>query len=788
MTRICFFIALLWATTVNAQFNFSGTVQGETPLLDGATVSIKGSETRQAFTINGAFNFQNLPKGNYQLHVSYIGHYSFDTTISLPSKAIIISLNALANNLQPVEVRSLRAAEGAPFTKTNLSKSVIEKANLGYDIPLLLNQLPNVVVNSDAGNGVGYTGIRIRGSDASRINVTLNGVPYNDAESQGTFFVNMPDLLSSATSIQVQRGVGTSSNGPGAFGGGISISTNDYNTQTYTELNNSIGSFNTFKNTLKFGSGLIDNKFTIDARISHISSDGFMDRASSKLIGGYFNAGYFTKNSALRFIVLLGKEKTYQAWYGIPEASLTSNRTQNTAGTEKSGTPYDNETDNYWQNHFQLIYTKTFKNKLLLNNTFYLSKGKGYYEQYKADQTLSNYGLAPILVNGNPITNTDLIRRLWLNNTLFGQTASLQKQKGSSAFTLGGNWSVYPGNHYGDIIWTAAKPDLNHRWYDLDARKIDISSFIKWQYTINPNWKFFTDLQYRFVNYKLIGFRNNPSISLDNQYNFINPKVGISYIKNNWSGYLSYALANKEPNRDDFEAGLTQQPKREQLHDVELNLQNKSIVKGLSAGLTLYGMFYKDQLILTGRINDVGAYTRTNQPYSYRVGAELETRYQFAKGAINYSLALSRNRIKNFTEYLDDYDNGGQVSINHGTTPISFSPTAIQYLSVGYQPFTNFTTEWMSKYVSAQFLDNSGLANRTLDAFWVNDLRASYRIPFKKTIKEANLIFQVNNVFNSRYEPNGYSFSYYAGARLNTENFYYPMAGRNLMLAVNLKF
>src|SRR6188474_2150204 len=523
--------------------------------------------------------------------------------------------------LEPVELKAIRAGENSPFTKTNLTKKQIEKVNLGQDLPFILNQTPSVVVNSDAGNGVGYTGIRIRGSDASRINVTLNGVPFNDAESQGTFFVDLPDFSSSVGSIQVQRGVGTSSNGAGAFGASINISTNEVNLKPYAEFNNSYGSFNTWKNTIKAGSGIVGDHFTMDLRLSKISSDGYIDRASSDLRSFYFSTAYIGKKNSLRFNMFSGKEKTYQAWYGKSEADLKTNRTINYAGMERPGEPYDNETDNYKQDHYQLFYNQELTNRLKFNIGLFYIKGKGYYEQYKADQAYADYGLPQPVYGTDTITNTDLVRQLWLDNDFYGSIFSLQYKGNISQFTHGGGWNRYEGNHYGDVVWAEKGLALPARWYDLDADKNDFSIYFKQQTKIGSLFSIFYDLQYRTVKYNIYGFRDNPGLTIKNKYNFFNPKAGLSFQKNEWSGYLSYSRGQKEPNRDDFEAGLNQQPKPEKLNDLELGFEKKTTKYNI--GIVGYYMHYKDQLVLTGEINDVGAYTRTNIPKSYRAGVEI---------------------------------------------------------------------------------------------------------------------------------------------------------------------
>ena len=478
--------------------------------------------------------------------------------------------------LENIEITSIRAADKAPFTKTNLSKEQIAKVNLGEDLPFVLNQTPSVVVNSDAGNGVGYTGIHIRGTDASRINVTLNGIPYNDAESQGTYFVDIPDISSSVNSIQIERGVGTSSNGAGAFGATINLSTNEVNKQKYLELDNSYGSFNTWKNTLKVGTGLLAKHFLIDARVSKISSDGYIDRATSDLKSLYFSAAYLSEKSSLRFNMISGKEKTYQAWYGVPESYLDTNRTYNPAGTEKPGAPYKNETDNYWQTHYQLFYNHKVNSLLSYNIAAFLSRGKGYYEEYRADQAYSDYDL-PDVVNGNDtISTTDLIRRLWLNNYFYGSIFSLQYQKNKTHITFGGGWTQYDGQHYDVVTWAQQGFPNDYKYFNAPAHKNDLNFYAKLLRSLGGGFTGFLDLQERFVNYKIAGFESHPNLSVAKNYSFFNPKVGVSYNKKNFQSYLSFSVAAKEPNRDDFEAGVNQIPKPEKLYDLELGVEKKN--------------------------------------------------------------------------------------------------------------------------------------------------------------------------------------------------------------------
>jgi iron complex outermembrane receptor protein len=692
-------------------------------------------------------------------------------------------------DLPPVEVRAVIAPPTAPFAKTNLDKKEIARQNLGQDLPFLLNQTPSGVVNSDAGNGVGYTGIRIRGTDATRINVTLNGIPYNDAESQGTFFVDLPDFASSVNRIQIQRGVGTSTNGAGAFGATINFSTNEVNKKAYAEIKNSFGSFYTWKNTIKAGTGLLGNHFTIDARASRVSSDGYIDRASTNLRSGYLSVAYLSDKNDLRLNILSGKEKTYQAWNGVSESDLKTHRTINYAGMEKPGEPYDNETDNYRQDHYQLFFTHRINPNFSFNVAGFLTPGKGYYEEYRADEDYTKYGLTYPVVGGNTITETDLIRQLWLKNYYYGSIFSLQKQSAKTRLTFGGAITKYDGNHFGEVIWSEQVWNGSKRWYDLDASKKDFNVYGKWQQDLTDQFQLFADAQYRRVDYDLLGFRDNPDLFINNTYDFFNPKIGLSYHQNNWLAYVSYSVAHKEPNRDDFEAGKDQQPKPETLQDWEAGIERKNNRSFLSANL--YYMKYKDQLVLTGQINDVGAYTRTNIPNSYRLGIELQGSSminKWLKAAAN--LTLSRNRIKNFTEYIDAYDASynwtGQNTKFYKESAISFSPDVIGAATVTLIPVKQLNIDLLSKYAGKQYLDNTENESRKLHPYFTEDVRAIYSFS-KSWLKNVDLIFQVNNVFNKKYEPNGYTFSYYVASDLTTENYYYPMAGTNWMFGVNVK-
>ncbi len=685
--------------------------------------------------------------------------------------------------MKPVEINAVRASDKTPIAKTNLDRKEIAAKNIGQDLPFILNQTPSVVVNADAGNGIGYTGIRIRGTDASRINITLNGIPYNDAESQGTFLVNIPDIASSAGSIQVQRGVGTSTNGAGAFGGSINLSTNEVITKPGLELNSTAGSFHSFKNTLIFNSGIFKKKFSFDGRLSSIRSNGYIDRATTRLQSFFTSAAYVTDKNSLRLNIFSGKEKTYQAWYGIDENTLKTNRTFNSAGTEKAGEPYANETDNYTQTHYQLFYNQQLNKWWKGNVALFLTKGAGYYEQYKNDQLLAEYGLPDYNNGGNSITETDLVRRLWLDNKFYGSIFSLQYNHLQSQVIIGGGVNQYDGKHFGEVISAeqqAAVPK-NFRYYNTNAEKTDYALYLKWTEKIAKHWETFLDVQVRAVDYSINGFRANPEIKVGERYRFFNPKAGITWSDKNMQAYVSYGRAAKEPNRDDFENNSDQLAKPEKLNDFEAGLENKN--SRLSWGINLYYMQYKDQLVLTGKINDVGAYTRTNIPNSYRAGIELSGGMKIYKWlSASANITLSKNKVINFTEYIDDYDNGGQQTQRYESTDIAFSPSCISAYAINLLPIKNLEINFMGKYVSRQYLDNTSQTSRSLGSFYVQDVKLNY------TLQKAALLFlQVNNLFSKKYEPNGYTFSYIAGGEQTTENFYFPMAPIYWTLGINIK-
>jgi iron complex outermembrane receptor protein len=741
---------------------------------------------------NGEFTLAKLPAGQLELRVSYLGFETFTQVISIPySGKLEISLTSRDFLTEEFIVSSTRASELTPTTFLNMGKAEIAKRNLGQDIPILLQYTPSVVSFSDAGAGVGYTGMRIRGTDQTRINGTVNGIPINDAESHGIFFVNMPDFASSVDNVQIQRGVGTSTNGAATFGASLNFQTDTRQDDPYAQVDNSFGSFNTWRHTVKAGTGLLNDRFAVDARLSKITSDGYVDRAFSDLSSWFLSGGYYGEKSVIKLIAFSGKEQTYQSWNGLPESKLKDDRTWNYY-------TYDNETDNYQQDNYQLIYTGKVGTNWKTNLAFHYTYGRGYYEQYRADDDFANYGLPPVTIGGEVIESTDIIRRRWLDNDFFGFVGSVNyvSMSGKLDLILGGGANRYDGDHFGQIIWArvAGATEIRDRYYDNNAVKDDRNIYAKATYEIKPGLNLFGDLQVRGIDYSFVGVNDDRRI-VDGQesYTFFNPKFGFSYEQGNQTWYASYAVANREPTRSDFtDNPITEVPRPERLNNIEAGLRARS--GRLSYNANFYYMDYKDQLILTGQINDVGAYIRENVASSYRAGVELDGAFQFSKTwTLSGNIALSQNKIKEFTEYIDDYsvEEFRQEAFTYSDTDIAFSPNIVGSAIIEFKPTKNLSLNWLSKYVGQQYLDNTANEGRALDAFFTNDLRITYSAQprFFKGL-EVNLL--VNNIFNEMYEPNGYTFSYFVpggnSRELVTENFYYPQAGTNFLLGLSLKF
>lgn len=702
--------------------------------------------------------------------------------------------------LIPVEIRAVRVNEKTPYAVSNLNEKDIRTQNLGQDIPYILNQTPSIVISSDAGAGVGYTGMRIRGTDASRINFTINGIPVNDAESQAALFVDFPDLLSSTQSIQVQRGVGSSTNGAGAFGASVNLSNLKQDKTAFAEVNNTYGSFNTWKHTIRAGSGLLKGGFQFDVRASKISSDGYIERSASDLKSLQFLAGWTSKdeNTSVRFNLFTGTEKTGQAWNGVPETMLGTNRRFNGLGLKRDGSYYNDQTDNYQQDYYQLFFDHKFDDSWSAHAGLFLTRGKGFYNEYRKGEAFADYGLPNYTTpTGDTAKTTDLTRRLWLDNYYYGAVYSATYQQNKTQLILGGAYTRYDAKHYGFVTWADYGVPVDYRWYNLTAYKRDFNIYAKLQQQVAQHWFLFGDLQYRRVSYEINGFRKNPTLHPSVDYNFVNPKAGLSYITQHGNGaeskaYASFAVANKEPNRDDFEASPTALPKHESLYDAELGYQYRG--NKWEAGANLYYMNYRNQLILTGKINDVGTYTRSNADKSYRAGIELTAGVRPAPWLqLQANATLSQNKILDFNEYIDDYDAGGQILNHYDKTDIAFSPNIIAGGSATLEPLRKmlqhqqFFIDLLGKYVGRQYLDNTANKARSINAYSLCDLRLRYTVQ-TSFVKELGISLALNNVLDKKYEANGYTFSYKSDGTIATENYYFPQAGFNFLLGVSIRW
>jgi len=745
-----FLVVLLTGLHLYAQ-KISGEVTDESgEKLSGAIIIMEDTYLNTVTDKNGIYKFNNLKDGKYIVVVSYMGYETEKKNVIISGKDIQLNFVLKSSDIiaDEVVITALRADLNTPVAYTNIEKEDIDKNNSGRDIPYILNMTPSVVISSDAGTGIGYTSMRIRGTDMTRINVTLDGIPLNDSESHGVWWVNMPDFASSIENIQIQRGVGTSTNGAAAFGANINFVSDKVKKKAYADVNRTLGSFNTKKTTFKVGTGLLNNHFAFDARLSKIHSDGFIDRAKSDLESYYVSAKYIDKKNYLKINVLRGTEETYQAWNGVPKDSLETNRTYNSY-------TYENEVDNYTQKHYQLFYTRKFNKNLNLNIALHHTKGEGYYEQFKENETFVDYGLDTIFISSDTIAITDLIRRKWLDNNFVGSVYSLQYSNNNLDITLGGAWNKYDGDHFGKIIWSeyAINMAKGFEWYRNTGTKKEVNEYLKINYKLISNLNLWADLQYRKIDYEITGIHDDlRDISQEHPYSFFNPKAGISYnISNNQNSYFSFAVANREPSRSNFrDAAEGEEFTPETLHDYEGGY--KFVLNKLVFNINLYYMNYKNQFILTGEINDVGAYIMSNVPESYRAGAEFSGAVKLSNFAEwKFNTTYSKNKIKNLTVYVDNWDTWGQETETYTETDISFSPEII---------------------AGSEF---------------VNNLRLSYSLKLKK-IKEIAFNVLINNIFNEKYETNAWVYRYKTGGNEYVFDGYFPQAGINFLAGINFRF
>lgn len=786
--------------------------------LPGAAIAIKGTYLGTVTNLYGEYQFKNLKAGEYQFVVSFLGYKAKEESIELNnSQSFNFELSPSAILADEVLVAATRAGSKTPVAVTNVKKEELEVRNLGQDIPVILSTTPSFVSTTDAGAGVGYTGFRIRGTDANRINVTIDGIPLNDSESHGVFWVNMPDFASSVEDIQIQRGVGTSTNGAAAFGATVNLQTSKVSEEAYAEIASSAGSFKTFKNTVKFGTGL-KNGFAFDARLSKITSDGYIDRAESDLQSIFLSGGYYGEKTSVKANFFAGKEKTYQAWNGVPSVRLNNDE----AGMQRYADhwlvsqdvvdhmkvsdsrtynqyTYENETDNYWQKHTQLFLTHLLSENTKMNIGLHYTHGEGYFEQHKPGDDLNKYGLDPIVIGETTIESTDIIRRKWLNNDFYGAVFSLSHNSNNVDLVWGGAWNKYDGDHYGRIRWMKNAGDtfINHQYYFSKGEKLDYNTYLKANITLSDKLNIYTDMQLRGIDYKIKGIDDQLNveetafrdITQDHDFLFFNPKAGFNLqFNNNNRLFASVAVANREPNRSNYtDAKPGEVPTSERLFDYELGYKFTR-AKGFFES-NFYYMDYKDQLVLTGQINDVGSGIMVNVDDSYRLGIELSGGFKISK-ALDWSanLTLSRNKIKNFVEYVDDWDTPEeeQVVSKLGTTDLAFSPEVVVNSSLSYKK-SGFTAQLISQYVGEQFIDNSSNNDRKLDAYFVSNLNLSYDIPCK-LVKNLQVHLLVNNLFNEEYESNAWVYSYYLGGERYAMDGYFPQAGTNFLAGITLRF
>ena len=791
--RYGLFISFLFLITqaITAQHTVRGTVTNDAgERLELASVFVVGSTEFAAVTDgSGYFEINNLPAGEYVFKCTYVGYDAVSQSLIVDrDRSLNINLEGAIYGLDDIEIISNRVGEDPVFSYVDVTREEIDVQNLGRDIPYLLRLTPSVVVTSDAGTGIGYTGIRVRGTDPSRVNVTINGIALNDSESQGVFWVNMPDFASSVDNIQVQRGVGPSTNGAGAFGATLSLNTMGTKVKPGVVIDGTVGAFGTQKLTVGLNSGIIADKYTVDARYSNIQSDGYIDRASADLKSYYVSAARVTEKSSLRFITFSGDERTYQSWYGTPQAALYGTEEERRANFYT----YENQVDDYGQDHYQLHYSLQATDSWVTKLSAHYTRGAGFFEEYKDGEDLGDYLLDPIQVGGDFIDNTDLVRRRWLDNDYYGLLwANALEVSPKLNLQFGAAASQYLGDHFGNVIdfpLIEAQPDNEFDYYFSDATKNDINAYAKANYKVGEKLSLFGDLQLRTVSYETQGTDNDQTaIDVSADYTFFNPKLGLNYkVSDKAELYASFAVANREPDRSDFiDNPLETRPEHETLYNTEIGYRRSG--NGYTFGINVYNMSYNNQLVPNGQLNDAGSGLRVNVDNSYRRGIEAIFGTQLTdRMTWDANITLSRNKIENFTEVIYDYTTGFDVvEFEYENTNISYSPEAVWASMFTYEFDYGLSALLNTKYVGTQNLDNTGRGSRSLAAYLVND----FGINYNKRIgaMDAQLQFMVYNLLDQKYSANGYTFSYIVG-ELITENFFYPQAGRHAMVRLKLSF
>ena len=776
--------ALLWSFGAWAQqFSVYGKVLHgpDHQALAGATIEIRELRRLVVSDEFGVFQITKVPTGDFTFLVRFLG-YEEKTERLLISDNIEMNfyLEESSQITDEVVVHATRAGDKTPMTFMQVGKRAIQQQNFGQDLPLLLNWTPSMVTTSDAGTGIGYTGLRIRGSDASRINVTINGIALNDSESQGVFWVNTPDLASSIQTIQVQRGVGTSTNGPGAFGATVSVNTDGLSQDPYAEAMISAGSFGSQRYTFKGGTGLLNNRWSFDGRVSKITSDGYVDRAASDLSSFYLSGGYYGTKTIVKAIMFGGHEKTYQAWYGVDPATMAIDRSFNYAGAiyDEAGNVsryYDNEVDDYQQHHYQLHISQRISEDWNATVSLHYTKGLGFFEQYKQAEPFADLGLPDVVIGGATIQESDVIVRRWLDNDYYGTTFSANYSKNRTDLTFGGALSRYDNaRHFGEIIWSEISDNVPIRYvyYDGESQKTDMNVYAKWNQSFSEKFSSYIDIQYRKVSYETAGIENDQTpYSVSDEFTFLNPKAGVSYnLTASDILYTSYAIANREPSRTDYLEG-SEKPKSEKLGNLEIGWRKSK--QRFGAEVNYYLMSYTDQLVLTGGVSDTGYPIRANVGKSYRTGVELSGSFQLSK-KVSWSANTTWSVNKNKDYIVVDENN---ISSTRSTT-IILSPSWIAGSQLEWKPFENFQAALLSKYVGKQFLDNSENDLVSLNDYFINDVRFSYSLT-PKGIKGIDLGLLINNVFDVKYSSNGYG---YGGTP-----YLFPQAGTNFMARMTVK-
>ncbi len=812
------FLSLL-PSLILAQTTITGTIYDAETLhpLAGANIVQDGTTAGTASDEEGRFRLQLQTAGLSRITVSYLGYLprSIDVTGETSPLRILLEPEPILS--ETVFVDALRADESSPIAYSNISRSEIEQRNLGKELPFLMSSAPSVLATSEAGGGVGHTSLRIRGVDQTRINVTINGVPLNDAESHGVFWVNMPDFASTVENIQIQRGVGTSTHGAGAFGGTVNIQTTGSNTLPFGEINTGVGSFGTHLYNVRLGSGRIGSGWQLEGRLSRVESDGYIERSFSDLTSWFLSASHHGERSLLKADIISGKQSTYQAWNGVPEPILNNDpdllenyisnlydepmaeRLRDNLGNRRFNEyTYPNQTDNYWQDHYHLHYSHSLADHFLLSGTLHYTYGRGYYEQYRDNDRLSTYGIGPIEIGGETIERSDLIRRRWLDNHFYGGIFSAQLRQDRWDLVIGGGYNEYDGDHFGEVIWArfAGDSEYEERYYDNNGFKTDFNVYGKFNFRLSDPLNAYLDLQYRNVVYRFIGLRVDESgggqeiVDVEQRagIGFFNPKAGLVWrFSPNHRAFASVSIGGKEPTRRDYvESSPESRPREERVVDYELGYA--ASWQNASAGVNLYYMDYKDQLILTGAINDVGAYVRENVAKSYRAGIELHGSVRplpFLTWEANAT--LSRNRIREYHFYLDDFDEGGQQVQTFRSTEIALSPSLIANSLIHLQR-GRWSAGLSSKYVSRQYLDNTATRSRSIDPYLLHDVAVQLDLETVPGFRSVNFTLQVNNILNRRYVDNGYTFGWIAGGAEQHFNYYFPQAGRHLMVKMNVRF